>query len=267
MPATFLASTSTGVSSDALFFETQPGATFTQGPNTTGAYIRHWTSGPYAGFYVRYESAGNNLTFDGLGNPLTGQITSMSLLAANGSTVLAQLTGLNNGVLNLTKADLIGGGANTLWGRTGNDVLVASDGGDTLIDSAGPPPGVAATSDAGNDTLLGGAGNDTIFSLGGVDSIDGGGGTDFLSIDRSGSNLNFSFSLANPSVQQTLADGTRIQNIENIILSTGDGNDLARRQRQHGAGAADRSEQWRAEPDKSRPDWRRRDYILGPRWQ
>ena len=225
MPAQFLAATSTGVSSDALFFETQPGATFTQGPNTAAAYIRHWTNGPYAGLFVRYESAGNNLTFDGLGNPLTGTITTMTLLAANGSTLLAQLTGLNNSVLNLTKAGLIGGGGNTIYGRAGNDVLVASDGGDTLFDSVGPPPGVVSTSDAGNDTLLGGAGNDVIVSLGGVDSIDGGGGTDALRLDRSGSNLNFSFSLANPSVQQTLADGTRIQNIENIDLSTGGGND------------------------------------------
>ncbi len=95
------------------------------------------------------------------------------------------------------------------------DLLVADLGQDTWLGGAGND---TLYGGAENDNLHGGAGNDLIQGRGGddlffvganegADSIDGGSGLDFLVFDRSGSALALNFTLAEPGIAESLADG------------------------------------------------------------
>jgi serralysin len=113
--------------------------------------------------------------------------------------------------------DLLSGGGNidTLDGGAGNDTLYGGQGDDKFI--AG----------LGNDTLFGDAGNDDFNSRSdsGKDNINGGFGTDRLILDRDGTTLGLTMSLATPNVSQLLADGTRFVNIELLNFYGGSGSD------------------------------------------
>ena len=86
-----------------------------------------------------------------------------------------------------------GGGDDRLSGGSGNDRLIGGDGDDMLgawaavdlngdgdQDDPGEDAVVAATSEAGADTLMGGAGNDTLSGGAGADTLNGGAGDDTL---------------------------------------------------------------------------------------
>jgi len=69
------------------------------------------------------------------------------------------------------------GGANTLYGGAGNDILKSKGGGDSLYGGAGQDRLVGG---ALADTMDGGAGGDTVSGAGGNDIIQGGAGADYL---------------------------------------------------------------------------------------
>ena len=114
-----------------------------------------------------------------------------------------------------------------ITGGSGNDDLEGDTAGSvTLRGNAGDDYLVGST---GSDQLYGGSGNDTIVSGHGTgDTIDGGTGIDFLYIDRSAStgSLHFLVDGVNGGTS-TLADGTTVQGIEGIGITTGSGNDVS----------------------------------------
>jgi len=76
---------------------------------------------------------------------------------------------------NITITDL--GGASSITGGAGNDVIDAGNGANTVVGGAGND---SITSGTGADSLSGGDGNDTISAGTGDDTIAGGAGTDSL---------------------------------------------------------------------------------------
>ncbi|WP_280939495.1 calcium-binding protein, partial [Methylobrevis pamukkalensis] len=98
-----------------------------------------------------------------------------------------------------------GAGDDRLIGSTGHDVL---DGG------------------AGDDTLLGGDGMDELISRNSGDVIEGGAGVDLLVLDRRGTTQALVLDLRDPSLTQTLADGTTISGMERVDFYGGSGNDV-----------------------------------------
>ena len=79
----------------------------------------------------------------------------------------------------------------------------------------------------GNDTLDGGEGDDTLISTAGVDRLDGGAGRDQAVIHRAGLTqaVTFVASQAAGADGLDLGDGTHVANVENVILTTGSGDD------------------------------------------
>ena len=71
-------------------------------------------------------------------------------------------------------------GANTLWGRGGNDVLTSGAGADSLY------------GEAGADTLQGGDGDDLLIGGGGADALNGGAGTDTANYAEAGAAVTLS---------------------------------------------------------------------------
>lgn len=117
-----------------------------------------------------------------------------------------------------------GGGIDDLEAGDGNNEVYGGDGNDSLIGGSG------------NDTFNGGGGDDYLYCGTGVDHIDGGsntvGGDDpyaldhLQEIDKRTSTANEVFSNADPSILQTLSDGTTVVNVEWITtIRTGSGND------------------------------------------
>ncbi|WP_069307682.1 calcium-binding protein [Methylobrevis pamukkalensis] len=78
----------------------------------------------------------------------------------------------------------------------------------------------------GANVMLGGSGTDTIVSESAEgDVIDGGEGSDTLHLYRDALDLPLAFSIADPAVQQVLADGTTLVNIEKLFVKSGGGDD------------------------------------------
>ena len=148
-----------------------------------------------------------------------------------------------------------GAGQSNSWdGGGGNDTATVDLSADNHAITAGLASGTYSVSDltgtivsftnvenfnitggAGNDVLRGGAGTNTLSGGGGSDDIidsgtggtfDGGGGVDRLTLDRhtltQGVTLTFTSGSATPV---TLPDGTSFSNFENLLLTTGSGND------------------------------------------
>ncbi|QQM33128.1 hypothetical protein JET14_22010 (plasmid) [Martelella lutilitoris] len=135
-------------------------------------------------------------------------------------------TGFNDTLIGRnTSAEPSGASENdVLYGLAGNDALLGNAGSDLLDGGKGNDMLYGGANDDnlyggfGNDHVFGEDGNDRIFveAEDGADEIDGGGGSDHLYLSRAGYDVAFTFSLANPSVKQYLADGTTIVNIESL---------------------------------------------------
>ncbi|KQP53608.1 hypothetical protein ASF39_20060 [Methylobacterium sp. Leaf108] len=119
---------------------------------------------------------------------------------------IAQDLGGGTRVVNVEQVEVRGG--------TGGDFLVGGALSDTLIGGAG------------SDTLKGGEGNDQLDADTGVDRLDGGTGVDFARIDRSDLSSNLVLDLSNSTVEQVLADGTVVVNVERVEVLTGSGHDV-----------------------------------------
>ena len=107
-------------------------------------------------------------------------------------------------------------GDDDLFGDAGNDSLVGGEGNDDLDGGLGA------------DTLLGESGND-FFSFGaGAKLVDGGEGSDRISLDFSNESEDFIFTYTENGSQTTgsFLDGTVVQNVERVGITSGAGNDL-----------------------------------------
>jgi Ca2+-binding RTX toxin-like protein len=147
-----------------------------------------WYYGP---LYVRF--IGSGFTFDGAGNPTGGTCTTVVVYDVDHTTVWYTLSGI---AIPLAQ-------------------VLAFDDAD-----------IAALF-TGNDTIAGGPSDEILPDAStGIDHISGGGGHDEIGgIDRSGSTGNETVSIADPSILQTMSDGTTIVGIERIEITTGSGND------------------------------------------
>ena len=127
---------------------------------------------------------------------------------------------LGNGENNVYSGD----GNDTIYGGAGREWLNAGDGNDTIYAGAGNDE---LSGNLGNDVVNGEAGDDSfyVYYTHGVDQMDGGSGTDYLYLSRWGSSQSFNFTLADPAVLQTLADGTSFVDIEQIDFYGGTNND------------------------------------------
>jgi Ca2+-binding RTX toxin-like protein len=148
--------------------------------------------------------------------------------------------------------DVAGSGDDRLFGEAGNDALYGADGNDTLDGGDGND---TLNGDSGNDILVGGDGTDTlnggagddvlapdaVFSLSAdvasytdsydeqaPDHIDGGDGYDRAVLKFGWETQNIVADFSDPSVQQTLVDGTTVVNVEEFQLGLGTGNDNIR---------------------------------------
>ncbi len=130
----------------------------------------------------------------------------------------------NEGPVDDNDTIVAGDNSDTLNGGAGRDILFGQSGADILNGGAGSDDLVGGID---IDTLNGGAGADNIFveAGDGFDAIDGGADVDYLLLDRTGSTLGLTFSIAAPSVKQTLQDSTTIINIDWMIFRGGSGND------------------------------------------
>lgn len=155
-------------------------------------------------------------TFAG-GQTLVG-IEQISLTLGSGNDTITGGDLMDTLLGNAGNDVLNGGGANDrLVGSTGNDVLDGGDGADEL------------TGDSGGDILRGGAGDDILVQgyitlIDGPDHYDGGTGTDRIYLQPF-SAVDETISLADPSVVQTLSNGSTFVNIEQIDIVSGLGND------------------------------------------
>lgn len=121
----------------------------------------------------------------------------------------------NNSLYGTTGADVINGlgGNDYLFGDAGADILDGGDGNDNLNGFLGA------------DKMYGGNGGDSLESNDGDDLvIDGGAGVDSAFIDRTGTTVGLTFSIADSLVAQQLAK-TSLVNIESLAFHGGSGND------------------------------------------
>ncbi len=135
------------------------------------------------------------------------------------------------------------GGADDLNGEAGNDVIYGGDEDDLITGGSGDD---TINGDAGDDRLSGTMGLDTINGGAGDDRIapgtwwswpsgpytyvggviaDGGADTDYLLANFSHYSGNVILDLRDPSVLQTIGDGSSIVNIERFELTLGSGDD------------------------------------------
>ena len=126
-----------------------------------------------------------------------------------------------------------GAGADSLLGGDGRDFLYGNEGDDILSGNVGDD---VLDGGAGRDRLLGGAGDDYLISYDADLRVNGGVGIDTVYLDRSTFTalqpvkLDISFfgngdALTLDPREEVLADGTRLQNVERIIISSGAGDD------------------------------------------
>ena len=121
----------------------------------------------------------------------------------------------DNDVLNGTAGDdtIDGlGGNDTIHGLDGNDQLIGGLGNDTLY------------GEAGNDTLDGGDGDDRLVPGAGVNVVIGGAGSDRLDFDYSTRTADLTVNYTNAN-DGTISDGSTFKEVEQIILTSGSGND------------------------------------------
>jgi Ca2+-binding RTX toxin-like protein len=130
-------------------------------------------------------------------------------------------------VVNVERLQFSGGsGDDNVTGGALDDKLSGNVGADTLNGGGGND---TIDGGAGTDTMNGGANDDKLFSREGwgPDHIDGGTGTDGVLISRSSFAGALVLDISNPAALQTLADGTTVVNVEQILeFDGGSGNDV-----------------------------------------
>lgn len=166
---------------------------------------------------------------DDLDNILTGTATA-DFIAGNGGN--DQLSGGSG------DDDLYGGdGDDHVSGDAGNDLIDGGAGRDVLAGGAGDDAIYVGRGDG--DVATGGDGDDAIYITGGGtgEVADGGAGIDLLHLEISALATPITISMADPDVEQVLADGTRIIGFEKLevwgglggdVLTGGDLNDVLR---------------------------------------
>ena len=141
---------------------------------------------------------------------------------AGNDTIDVSSAGLNTG-----KYTQVSGGADndTITGSLGTDNL-SGDGGDDSISAGGGNDSI--NGGLGTDTIDAGAGDDTITSNSGEgpDFIDGGADADYLTLNRSSGTAANDVDFSNPTMTQTLADGTTVVNVERVVFTSGSGDDI-----------------------------------------
>ena len=119
--------------------------------------------------------------------------------------------------LTVEQQDFVGDeGNNTLVGTAEDDSLLGLGGNDTIRGGEG------------NDVLDGGDGDDSLYADSGVDTLIGGTGTDFTSFDLSAETTDITVEYSdinNGSITNGAKDGTTLQEIERVTLTSGSGDD------------------------------------------
>jgi len=174
--------------------------------------------------------AGDDLLFAGLGNDTIFGLGGDDKIAGGSGTDTAVFSG-NYADYAVTQND---DGSLSVAGPDGNDTLTGIQ--DLQFDDQTvSAPSLTITGTGGNDNLdntgtevtinaLGG--DDTITDSGSASIIDGGAGDDTLNLDRSTLSDPFTLSFTGgSSTVETASDGTTIQNIEYLNLTTGSGDD------------------------------------------
>jgi Ca2+-binding RTX toxin-like protein len=112
----------------------------------------------------------------------------------------------------------------SLGGGAGNDFIYGGNGNDTIDGGAGSD---LIYGGFGADSISAGAGQDQVYSydLEGPDTLDGGADRDYLWLDRTSFAGAITADFSNPAVQLTLADGTRVVNLEQVHFFSGAGAD------------------------------------------
>lgn len=113
------------------------------------------------------------------------------------------------------------GGDDHLDGAGGDDVMEGGAGSDILLGGSGDD---FMDGGDGSDSVDGGLGDDTL-QYSGDDDLNGGDGQDTLMLNLSASAAAVMLDLSDSTVQQALADGTTIVNVEKLLFTGGAGND------------------------------------------
>ncbi len=162
---------------------------------------------------------GNGFSYNGT-TPVSGSITQVEFIDADGVTVKARIT--------LSAPVSLASFVNASSPAVAGNLLL---GGDDLITGSGEGDGLAGFS--GSDSIFGGGGDDFITpgayspTLLQTDTVDGGTGTDTVSLDFAvmTTALSLAFSTQQTAQGQTLFDGTIIRNVENVQATFGSGGD------------------------------------------
>lgn len=222
-----------GVGNDTISFTGTSGV-LVLGPNVAGIEVISIATNADVGIDASAAGAGLTILGQDGANTLTGTAQADSLNGGGGDDVLvggggndtlngsdgfdtADYGATTGGVFaNLLLGTAFGTGIGNdtlisieaLKGGSGNDALVAGNGGN-LLDGG-----------AGNDTLTGGTGNDTLVARAGNDMIYGGGGSDTVLLD--GDWLDFAISQSGGTI--TLTKGgvsVAVSDVESFVFDDG----------------------------------------------
>jgi Ca2+-binding RTX toxin-like protein len=173
---------------------------------------------------LTYDSIDGSTTTGGLLNGTTiANIEEISVTSGLGNDLIDVSALPNDSDFNYLQSGagndtVIGGsGGDNLEGEIGNDSLLGGDGNDYLYGGEG------------NDTIDGGNGDDDISFGAGASVIDGGEGIDGISLDFAEESEDFTLiydDISGSTTKGSFLDGTTIQNVEEISVTSGLGNDF-----------------------------------------
>ncbi|MBP1860823.1 calcium-binding protein [Rhizobium herbae] len=172
------------------------------------------------------EFGGSNFTYDGMGTPIGGTVTShatwhqatraylfdgfsipmTSVWAAVKTTSTSDDLALIKNVLAAADVFKGGNGADYVKLYGGNDTAAGNGGNDTIFGGTG------------NDTITGGDGSDKLYGEAGADKLDGGAGTD--TAYYGGATAGVTASLANAAINTGDAQGDTYVSIERLSGSS-----------------------------------------------
>jgi Ca2+-binding RTX toxin-like protein len=159
-----------GAGNDVLNFTNPAAAAATALDNVTNVETINWTGVVGDGTAANQQTV-NTITLTNA-SAFDTATNAVALNILGGFAVTATFGNLDRAI---TITDL--GGASSITGGAGNDVIDAGNGANTVVGGAGADSITAGT---GIDSLVGGAGNDTINGGSGADVIEGGTNADSL---------------------------------------------------------------------------------------